>query len=64
MLLPDVIVSKILTYYSPDYKYMYELKKYLIIHREHQEEMMELFGDWKVYHTYFGCLVYVRPDCV
>ena len=64
MLLPDDIVSRILTFWNPDYKYMDELKRYLIIHREHQEEMMELFGDWYVCHTMFGCLVYVRPDCV
>tara|TARA_R110000850_G_scaffold10504_5_gene37396 strand:+ start:3007 stop:3201 length:195 start_codon:yes stop_codon:yes gene_type:complete len=64
MLLPDVIVSKILTYWNPDYDYMDELKKYLIIHREHQDEMMELFGDWCVCHSSFGALMYVRSDCV
>lgn len=64
MLLPDVIVSRILTFWNPDYKYMDELKRYLIMHREHREEMEELFSDWNVCHSSFGALVWMRPDCV
>ena len=63
-MLPDFIISKILLYWSPDYVYMNELKMTLVHRRELMEEMMELFPDWKVFHTWFGSLVYVRPDSI
>jgi len=62
-MLPDFIVNKIMLYWSPDYKYMNELKNVLVYRRELVEEMEELFPDWNVCHTWFGGLVYVRPDC-
>ena len=63
-MLPDFIISKILLYWAPDYVYMNELKMTLVHRRELMEEMMELFPDWKVFHTWFGSLVYVRPDSI